>query len=239
MTDKQIEGFNELVDVINELGLQNNIIFMGSWAEWLYAYHYSDESLADGLRTRDVDVLYTNINKPRNKIPLISRLAEVGFEYVEDVFTGVGKLVKEDCIEVEFIVKKLGSGAQDHLMIPSIGIKADSLRDVNNLDKHTIKIEKGGKEMLAPHPSVFVLQKIAINEHRVPEYKKPKDRESVNHVLPLIKKLPDGPETFRSAYQALTAKDKKSFWKTVFVYRIDVSGLDMDEEKEHYNNQQR
>lgn len=233
MTEKQQSVFWNIIRKFNELGILQYVVVIGSWAEYLYQDLFGDSYVAS-LKTRDIDFVYRNINKPVNAVSLVEELKSIGFSYAEDSVTGTSKFYSDDDSELEFIAKSLGSGTQSQVKISALGIVVDSLRDVNLLDAYTCEVKKNGFTILVPEPAVFVIHKIVINEHRVPVSKKPKDIEAVEHLLPFIKSSYYHQQKFVEIYDRLSKKQKSSFWKTVLASGIDVDGLLGREERSKY-----
>ncbi len=75
MDIKREEAFNEVIDKLDELGLLPYVMIMGSWAEYLYSKCLFKNDYTNSLQTRDIDILYRNINLPDIKIPIASKLA--------------------------------------------------------------------------------------------------------------------------------------------------------------------
>ncbi|MBQ1590504.1 MAG: hypothetical protein II077_00480, partial [Treponema sp.] len=82
MTEAQEEVFWTTIKAFNELGILSNIMIIGSWAEYLYTDLFKTDFYPN-LRTRDVDFFYRNINVPKEKVPLVKKLKELGYAYDE------------------------------------------------------------------------------------------------------------------------------------------------------------
>ena len=139
MTEQQA-AFWDTVSVFHNEGLLPFVMLIGSWAEYIYQYHIESGFQAN-LKTRDVDFLYPNLNKPQNReIRIIKSLEEKGFIYMVDRLSGVGKFIKEDFLELEFITRVLGEG-QPVNKIPSLNIRAEGLREVNMLAAYPLTVK--------------------------------------------------------------------------------------------------
>ena len=97
MTKEQESAFWNTIKAFKELGILQNIMIIGSWAEYLYTDLFRTDFYPN-LRTRDVDFFYRNINIPKEKIPLIQKLKEIG--YVYDEVDGISRFYKEDFLEM-------------------------------------------------------------------------------------------------------------------------------------------
>jgi len=178
---EQQKAFWDLVSVFDKEGLLPYVMLIGSWAEYIYQLHLKSGFEAN-LRTRDVDFLYTNIRKPNRDIKIVSSMQEKGFIYTQDYMSGVGKFVKEDLLELEFITRVLGEG-QPVSEIPSLKIKAEGLRVVNMLADYPLEIAFDDLIVTVPEPEAYILQKLLTNPTRTPEYKKEKDIQAIKELL--------------------------------------------------------
>ena len=108
--DEQQLAFWDTISVFDKEDLLPYVMLIGSWAEFLYPYYFQSD-FKPNLRTRDVDFLYRNLKAPQErKIRIVPSLREKGFYYKEDSLSGVGKFIKEDLLEIEFITRVLGKG---------------------------------------------------------------------------------------------------------------------------------
>ena len=181
MIKEQQNAFWEAIDVFDREGLLPYVMLIGSWAENIYQFYFKSE-FTPNLKTRDVDFLYRNLNRPKNDINIFSGLKEKGFVYAEDRLSRVGKFIKEDLLELEFITRVIGKG-QHTYKIPSIGIEAEGLRIVGMLDDYPLELECKNFIITVPEPEAYILQKLLTNPNRVPPNKKEKDIQAVRELL--------------------------------------------------------
>lgn len=184
MNIEQENIFWETIDVFDKQGLLPYIMIIGSWAEYIYSYYFKTDFIPN-MKTRDLDFLYRNINKPHNRISIISELTKKGFIYREDTITGVGKFFKENLLEIEFLTRAIGKGTATK-KIPSIGIIAESLHTINMLSDFPLELECKDYIVTVPEPAVYVLQKLYTNPTRKPD-KQEKDIRAIRELLPHIK----------------------------------------------------
>ncbi|MBQ8681141.1 MAG: hypothetical protein IJ530_15525 [Treponema sp.] len=190
MTKEQESAFWDTIKAFKELDILRNIMIIGSWAEYLYTDLFKTDFYPN-LRTRDVDFFYRNINIPKEKVPLVQKLKEIG--YVYDEVDGISRFYKEDFLEIEFLTKVLGAGTEGKIRIKPLGITSEGLRVINILSDFACTVRKildGGLEyeITVPEPAVYVIQKILTNPTREPEEKKAKDISAVQELLYHIKK---------------------------------------------------
>lgn len=177
----------DIIRVFNKIGLAEHVVLIGSWAEYFYTDIFAS-GFTPEIRTRDVDFMYRNLNIPKEKLPLISSLREIGFIYNEDPLTGIARFYKEGLIELEFLTMVQGSGENNIYNIRSLDIKAEGLREINIIAGSSFEYWKNGLLILLPEPAVYIVQKILTNPTRKPEYKKEKDIRSVKNILKFVEK---------------------------------------------------
>lgn len=211
MNGEQENAFWGTIDIFNKQGLLPYTMIIGSWAEYIYSYYFKTD-FTPNMRTRDLDFLYRNIAKPQNKIAIISELAQKGFVYREDTFTGVGKFFKENLLEIEFLTCAFGKGAAT-VKIPSIGITAESLRTINMLYDFPLELECKDFIITVPEPAAYILQKLYTNPTRKPD-KKEKDIRAIRKMLPYIKASENDNERLKIIFDSLHKNHQKVILKT-------------------------
>lgn len=134
-------------------------------------------------------------------------MINAGFTVLRDIQTEVVKMFKEDLLEVEFLTRQIGSGNNSYMDIPGIGIRSQSLRDVNILAQYLLLISANTFNINVPEPSVYILQKIIINPHRVPASKREKDIEAVRNILPHIEQSERDLHVLKNVMSKCTTKE--------------------------------
>jgi len=208
MDARQKDAFWDTIKIFNDERLLPYLMIIGSWSEYIYSYYFNTDFIPN-LRTRDVDFLYRNIRQPKDKINITAALVKNGYSYAENPTSGAAKFFKEDLLELEFLTRVVGSGAQHIYEIPSIGIKAEGMRIINMLSDYPLVLNCRGFEILVSEPSAYVLQKLLTNPTRTPSYKKEKDIESVRALLVHIKQSPRDVARIKIILDALSLKEQK------------------------------
>ena len=149
-------------------------------------------------------------------------MVEAGFVIVRDSLTEVVKMFKEDLLEIEFLTQQVGAGKTIYMDIPGIGIRGQSLRDVNILAKYPLHITANNFDINVPEPAVFTLQKLIINTHRVPITKREKDIEAVRNILPHIKNSERDLAVFVKIINACTIKERKIIESVCDLYSLNL-----------------
>ena len=215
MTEQQA-AFWDAIDVFDKEGLLPYVMLIGSWAEYVYQNHLMSGFYAN-LRTRDVDFLYPNLNRPQKyDINIFQSMQEKGFAYKEDVLSGVGKFVKEDLLELEFITRVLGKG--HHIYeIPSLKIKAEGLRNANMLADYPLELDCENYIITVPEPEAYIVQKLLINSTRVPKSKQDKDIQAIRELLNYANK-----KRVREIFADRPEKEQKIIKETADKHFIEI-----------------
>ena len=208
MRKEQEEIFWKTIQTFQELGILKNIMIIGSWAEFLYPPLFETDFVPN-LKTRDVDFFYRNINIPKEKVPLVQKLKEIG--YVYDEVAGISKFYNEDLLELEFLTRILGAGTEGQVEIKPLGIRSEGLRVINILSDFACEVEHSDGAgntftVTVPEPAVYAVQKILTNPERNPPEKKAKDIEAVRELLYHIKKSDYHSAKLQEVYARLTKK---------------------------------
>ena len=211
MRKEQEAIFWATIRAFKELGILQNIMIIGSWAEYLYPPLFETDFVPN-LKTRDVDFFYRNINIPKEKIPLVQKLKEIG--YVYDEVDGISRFYNADLLELEFLTRILGAGTGGKVEIKPLGIKSEGLRVINILSDFACEVEKTDADgnrftLTVPEPAVYVIQKILTNPDRNPPEKKAKDMEAVRELLYHIGKSDYHTAKLKEVYARLTKKQLK------------------------------
>lgn len=211
MIKEQEDVFWNTIKAFDELGILQNVIIIGSWAEYFYPPLFKTDFYPN-LRTRDVDFFYSNINIPKGKVPLVQKLKDIG--YVYDEVDGVSRFYKEDLLELEFLTRILGSGFEKRTLIKSLGIKTEGLRVINILADFLCQVEHKdlqGKTytLNVPEPAAYVIQKILTNPDREPPEKKAKDIIAIKELVYHIKKSEYHSEKLKDVFDSLSVKQRK------------------------------
>jgi hypothetical protein len=81
MTNEQQAAFWDAIEVFEREGLLPYVMLIGSWAEYAYQFHFKS-GFRPNLRTRDIDFLYINLNRPKKDIKLSNGLKEKGIVFL-------------------------------------------------------------------------------------------------------------------------------------------------------------
>ncbi len=178
----QKESFRLALEALKETGLLSHVLVIGSWAEYLYQETDPESGFVKHLQTRDLDLFLENLRKPDNPAGIVEALKQRGFLLDIDRVTEVGKFYKEDLLEIQFLVRALGSAIVTSHMAPALSIRVEGLRDLDVLSFKPMTVEWEDYSIRIPSPEAFVLQKLLIQDYRQ-SWKREKDIEAVRMVL--------------------------------------------------------
>lgn len=204
VSEAQKGSFRLALEALHETGLLPFILVIGSWAEYLYQGINPQSGFVKHLQTRDLDLFLENMRKPKGPTGIVEALKQRGFFLEIDRVTEVGRFYKEDLLEIQFLVRSLGSAAESSHETPALSIRVEGLRDLDILSVKPVTVEWEGYSIRVPSPEAFVLQKLLIQDDRQP-WKREKDMEAVRMVLThLVKKEP-----FTMHFELLSETRKK------------------------------
>ena len=221
MNKDQEQAFWDTIRVLHEQDVLSHVMLIGSWAEYLYPLLF-DTAFEPNIRTRDIDFFYRNLKLPDKPIRFVEAMKRNGFVYDIDSISEVAKFYKEDLLEIEFLTKVIGSGAQSSYLIRSLGIKAEGLRIINILDDFATEVTTNGYTIIVPLPSAYVVQKLLANPTRVPASKKEKDIAAVVNLLEHIKISDKHRQDLEQVIMTLTPKQRKVLDSVTQVNHIDL-----------------
>jgi hypothetical protein len=198
--DAQTGAFLRFVRLLYDYNLLEQVIVIGSWAEFVYAQAGLLPGFEANLRTLDVDFLIRNMRRPAKPVNIIYLAKEKGYLVEHDVMTKATKLISPDLMEIEFLISQQGSGVTP--VIPTnLGVMAHALRHLNVLRDNTVVAELLDMQIHVPCPEAYVIHKMVISGSR--GKKAEKDRAAILRLMPYINS-----DVFRTIYDQLTKKER-------------------------------
>lgn len=195
------EQFKLFIKCLAEAGCLDDIIIVGSWAEYLYSKCGLLKGYEPSIKTLDVDLLIPNLNKPRTPSDLVRVAKEAGFTYTEDSLTGDSKFIGDELFEVEFLIAQKGNGTQK-LPRTNIGVNAQQLTHIDMLVRHTRQAILDEYRLIVPTPEAYAIHKMIINHTR--KGKALSDREKIDILIPYLNQ-----EELNAVYNELSKKETK------------------------------
>lgn len=199
MEDKLVE----ILKIINKKGLNNYIVLIGSWSEYLYERCNIIDDFVSNIKTQDIDFLIENVNKPRNKVDILSLFLENGYE-AEMCANEVYRIFKDD-FEIEFLTIMKG-GAYYFKKVPALMLNSvQALPHLGMLLIDSLSIKYKGYGVRIPNPYNYTYHKMIINDKR--GEKAEKDRFAIVNLLSGLDDE-DSRTKFEYYYNLLTKKEK-------------------------------
>ena len=130
MEKNQYELCLEVLRRLSRSGVLKDIILVGSWCLPFYRDYFSTTRYSPIIRTRDVDLL---VLFPRNihaRVDIPGLLKDMGFVMRHRGSKGYIRLEHPDLM-VEFLSPERGSGIDEPIDIPKLGVNAQALRYLN------------------------------------------------------------------------------------------------------------
>lgn len=196
------------LELLNQLNLLDNVILIGSWAEYIYTFIYSNHSTYE-LVTRDIDFIFKNTPSPAISRTVLNTWLEKGYFFEEDILIPITRLYKDADFQLEFLWNLVGKH-KDYVHIPALGFNIPALRDLDFLIEHTFKFNYEKFTVSVPRVSAFVLHKILIH-HKRTLAKRQKDARSILFLINIIQQNADEKNNFILIYGQLTSKQLKTF----------------------------
>lgn len=198
--------FWDTVKVLYKNQVLEHIVLIGSWVEYIYEVSGYLKNFEANLKTKDIDFLIKNINKPRERINIVEIMENEGYETDIDYISGIYKFYKGKDLEIEFLVREIGKGQLEPYRVPSFGIKAEGLRNTDLLLRYTMVVAVKSIEITVPIPQAYLLQKIIINKNR--KNKAKKDYLGIENLLENLKKSRRQHKKLYDLHDILTRKQK-------------------------------
>lgn len=208
VSEEQKKAFDDVVEALAACDLLKAVVIIGSWAEYLYDVCGLYDGFQCGTYTRDVDILWKNLNRPSEKCNFVDILKDKGFEFVFSQVTGTVRLFKIDVIEVELLIAAKGSGGETFMKIPSIDLEANALRHLSLYTKFNFSVAYNGVHVNVATPESMVIQKLTINKERM-EDKRMKDIAAINRVFEICDH-----EKLKNALYFMTKNERKTIVET-------------------------
>lgn len=200
MNISQEKEFLKFVKLLNDNDLLQEVIVVGSWAEYVYEEAgILPEGFGRELVTSDVDFLIKNLRKPAPPKNLLNFVKECGYMVDTDRFTNVNKIYS-DSLEIEFLIAQKGAGTESSLKT-NLGVTAQALRHMEVLLNHIETQRCMGFEIKVPSLESFITHKMIINGER--GIKAEKDRFAIINLIPYLDKA-----KFGQTFDSLTKNEK-------------------------------
>ena len=207
----------EVLNVLNEEGILNKAIIIGSWC--LLFYKYIFDNFEPTVRTTDIDLYVPNPKSVKENGSVVDSLKDINYDLVHDSCTSRTFFVSPDGFEIEFLTK-LNRNQLPTIQLGNTGIHAESISYVEIFSGSYIEVNYVDILVKVASPASYVIQKLLINEDR--KDKKEKDIESIKHVLFYVNVSQKYLDELVDLYNSLPAKWKKKINRVAKNNDIDL-----------------
>ncbi len=135
------------------------------------------------IRTLDIDFLVRNLRRLTEPLGLAVVAREAGYLVESDRLTGTTKIMDRSGLEIEFLIGKMGAGAESALKT-NIGVTAQSLWHMKILSHNAEPVSYLGMKVIVPSPEAYAVHKMVINKER--KSKSEKDARAVIGIWPYL-----------------------------------------------------
>lgn len=187
MQSKQYELSLNVLRKLEEVGVLQNLVLVGSWCLVLYRDYFRDVGALPAVRTRDMDFLVPSVTAIRKSVDIPDLLKDLGFIIGFRGTQGVMMLEHPELM-IEFLVPERGRGGEGLQDLPKLKMNAQALRFMGIALMMPIRLPFGNVLVNAPHPAAFALHKLLVAPCRRNVEKKRKDIEAATLVLDLLNK---------------------------------------------------
>jgi len=185
--NKQHELCHNVLRKLEEAGVLQDLVLVGSWCLVLYRDYFRDVGAVPAVRTRDMDFLVPSASAIRKTVDVPELLKELGFITGFRGTQGVMMLEHPELM-IEFLVPERGRGSEDLQDLPKLKMNAQPLRFMGIALMKTIRLHFENVPVNVPHPAAFALHKLIIAPRRTNMEKKRKDLDAATLILDLLNK---------------------------------------------------
>lgn len=208
MSEEKTNLFLDVIRMFHEHGLLEHFIVVGSWTHLFYREYFKEKEDITAIRTTDIDLMLPNSRKAFVPTDIPKLLEPMGF--LEEIRwpDGYAKYVHRELL-IEFLAPLRGSGEIDLYDVKPLNIKVQTIRFMEMLYSHSMKVDFEGFKVWVPMPQSYVLHKVLINDRRRNPVKKEKDLETIRNLSAYLLKDEKQCEIFREIYISFPKKWKK------------------------------
>lgn len=198
MSIQQTE-FIRFIKLLNDNDVLQDVIVIGSWAEFLYKECRLLPGFEANIKTLDIDFLLKNLRRPNPPKNVATLAKESGYIVQQDIMDGTTKILDKEGLEIEFLINKIGAGTEE-TMKSNLGVTAQAFRHMNILTDNAINVNYVGFNITVPKPEAYAIHKMIINKDR--KNMQEKDWQAVINIYPFLSQ-----EQFNAIANKLTKKE--------------------------------
>lgn len=187
MENNQYRLVCRLFRSMDESGVLEHVILIGSWCLLAYQQYFSGIPFEPGIRTRDIDLLVPIPLRLKKPVDIEKIVGPLGFITSRRGAGGYMQFVHAELM-LEFIVPERGRGSERPYDLPALGINAQRLRFMDFLCEDALRLSFGGVRVTVPHPVRFALVKLIVSARRDKPVKSENDLRQAARVLVALRK---------------------------------------------------
>ena len=181
----QQKEFVRFIKLLDDNDCLQDVVVVGSWAEFLYREAGLLQGFEPNIRTLDIDFLIKNLRRPVPEKNLGKLARDAGYIVESDFLDGTTKILEKSGLEIEFLINKIGAGLETTLK-SNLGVTAQSLRHLNILASNIVEVSYVGMKISVPVPEAYATHKMVINHDR--GRKQEKDTQAILNLWPFLDK---------------------------------------------------
>ena len=153
----------EVLRRLENAGVLQNMILIGSWCMPFYKDYFSSVEYLPSIKTRDVDFLIPRPAAIKSKANLTEMMKDLGF--VRSFRGREGYIVLEHPeLAIEFLVPEKGKGTDKPVQLPQLGLNAQALRFLELLSQDTIDVKVDDVSIVLPYKLYLPTEKELVKE---------------------------------------------------------------------------
>ena len=214
-----LSRFNEILKIINETGLSDKLVIIGSWAYWIYQNYVFNEKISPvTLRTMDIDIFVSRNFKFTEEISLSAIFEKQGYRWFRSLNSEVDKFEKSD-FKIEFLTESKGRGIENNFRIKGIGVNAITIRYLDLLNEGYMKVKIEDMKVSLPYPVNYALHKLIVAQlrHTNRTTQTSKKEKDISQGVGILTKL--NKDEVKKKLNSLPKK-----WQTKIIQSIEDSG---------------
>jgi hypothetical protein len=218
--EEKIRFVDRILKALNEEGLLEHFLVVGSWCVYFYKHMFKDALNAPLWKTTDIEFDTSFLKKASKKVDITRFLRGFGFLVKYHGEDGYTTYEHPDLI-VEFLVPQVGDGRTNPYKIPGFGFNPQPMRFLSLLEEEIIMVDYNGLTIRVPHPVNYAIHKLIISAERKNPAKAEKDRQQALALWDMIKES-GGEDTLKSVFEKLSSRQQKLARKSLEI--LEESG---------------
>jgi hypothetical protein len=212
------ELFYRTIKKLEESGLLNSIVLVGSWCLDFYRNDMNNSPFIPAVKTNDIDFLIPKSPKVKKSVNIPNLLEGLGFVTEFDYTTGMTIFLHPE-LKIEFLTV-LGRGDDHICKFDNLGVSAQELPFMNIALNFNYKTTLNGVTITVPEPEAFALHKMLVVDRRKDIDKREKDLETIVGIFEEIEEDEKRIERVIEIFEKLPKKQQRTILNIVDKYKI-------------------